>query len=451
LQLHILISLTAIGFSLAARMVSAAPEATPLDLCLRTIAQAHSEAGKGLLMRALESDGRSMESRVRAVCAIEDQLRRYGPPTSVRWLDQWPGSLGGVFEIRYKNGQTVRGGLLLARSDVPLIRKLYVSRPLPSAETLEKLLRAGGVAPDTCRVNLCAIDLATDAKTATLVRGVNEDRRVYLASLHKLTVLRALSRKIRAGDAAWSEVVQVQRPLKSRGSGILKNWPDGAPVTIYTLATLMLAESDNAATDHLITRVSRGAIEDAVRLGCFSSEPDPRNFPYLLMTELVSLRYRGGDRRIEVLANYVGADQKKRMRILRDLRGTSMGKQPERIVSRPPVGADKIGWFASPREVCLTAVALARSSKWDPSQAEMAILRTGSNKIDLLPVAGDYVAAKAGLDWGHRSRFALVKSRSGKWHAVCLMLNGDERKVHSIDIDLLFEHIMYLAISGHLK
>ena len=36
-------------------------------------------------------------------------------------------------------------------------------------------------------------------------------------------------------------------------SGITQSWPAGSPVTLQTLATLMISISDNTATDTLVT------------------------------------------------------------------------------------------------------------------------------------------------------------------------------------------------------
>ena len=44
-----------------------------------------------------------------------------------------------------------------------------------------------------------------------------------------------------------------------------QDWPKGAPVTLHTLATLMISISDNTATDQLIAIVGRDAIAEELR------------------------------------------------------------------------------------------------------------------------------------------------------------------------------------------
>ena len=45
-------------------------------------------------------------------------------------------------------------------------------------------------------------------------------------------------------------------------SGILQDWPVGTPLTLQTLASLMISESDNTATDALLATVGREAVEE---------------------------------------------------------------------------------------------------------------------------------------------------------------------------------------------
>ncbi len=60
-------------------------------------------------------------------------------------------------------------------------------------------------------------------------------------------MLDALRSSIDSGDHAWDEVVTLAAGRKSLGSGILQTWPDGSPLTLHTLATLMISRSDNTA------------------------------------------------------------------------------------------------------------------------------------------------------------------------------------------------------------
>ncbi len=70
-----------------------------------------------------------------------------------------------------------------------------------------------------------------------------------IGSAFKLYVLSTLSREIAARRRSWNDVVPLDQ--RSYPSGILQDWPQGTPMTLQTLATLMIAISDNTATDQL--------------------------------------------------------------------------------------------------------------------------------------------------------------------------------------------------------
>jgi beta-lactamase class A len=95
----------------------------------------------------------------------------------------------------------------------------------------------------------------------SILASVNADQPLAVASTFKLAVLAALKQDIEAGNHRWDEVIPVKREWKSLPSGILQDWPDNAPVTLQTIATLMVSMSDNTATDMIINVVGRDKVE----------------------------------------------------------------------------------------------------------------------------------------------------------------------------------------------
>ncbi|TGD67441.1 hypothetical protein EYC08_01910 [Tabrizicola sp. WMC-M-20] len=68
-----------------------------------------------------------------------------------------------------------------------------------------------------------------------------------------------------AGQRDWADVVRLDSHHISLPSGLMQDWPVGSSVTLHTAALLMIAESDNTATDLLIDLLGRDRI--AARLG----------------------------------------------------------------------------------------------------------------------------------------------------------------------------------------
>lgn len=86
-----------------------------------------------------------------------------------------------------------------------------------------------------------------------------KDAEVALAigSAFKLAILKALQNEISTGNRKWDDVVLLTANLRSLPSGILQDFPDGAPITLHTLAALMISKSDNTATDMLLALLGR--------------------------------------------------------------------------------------------------------------------------------------------------------------------------------------------------
>ncbi len=94
--------------------------------------------------------------------------------------------------------------------------------------------------------------------------ALNADESLAVGSTFKLAVLVALQRQIQAGEHSWSQVVQLKTAYKSLSSGILQTWPAGTYLTLQTLASLMISQSDNTAADTLIHIVGRAAIDPLI-------------------------------------------------------------------------------------------------------------------------------------------------------------------------------------------
>ena len=96
------------------------------------------------------------------------------------------------------------------------------------------------------------------------------DRPLAIGSAAKLAVLVALRDAVAAGRLGWDQVVPLAPSWRSLPSGQLQDWPDGTPLTIATLANLMISVSDNTATDALIRLVGREAVEAVPPIPRFS-------------------------------------------------------------------------------------------------------------------------------------------------------------------------------------
>ena len=96
-----------------------------------------------------------------------------------------------------------------------------------------------------------------------LLWGHDPDRQFKAASTIKIAILIALFRAIDAGSLTLGERRTLQAGDKVPGSGVLKGLDEGLPLTLHDLAHLMIAISDNSASNMLIDAVGLNAVNVA--------------------------------------------------------------------------------------------------------------------------------------------------------------------------------------------
>ncbi len=173
-------------------------------------------------------------------------------------------------------------------------------------------------------------------KNGEEVASHNADTPLGVGSAFKLAVLAALQDQIEAGTHAWDEVVELKTEWKSLPSGILQNWPDGTPLTLQTLATLMISVSDNTATDALIHVVGREAVE----------AKGARNRPFLTTQELFKLK---DPQNSALLERYLTGDEGAKRAVSTQLADLPL---PNAAVFAGAPLALEVEWFFTPAELC---------------------------------------------------------------------------------------------------
>jgi beta-lactamase class A len=166
--------------------------------------------------------------------------------------------------------------------------------------------------------------------------GIDADTPLAVGSAFKLAILAALRDKIEKKKAAWTDVALLRPETKSLPSGTLQTWPEGAPLTLYSLAARMISESDNTATDMLLERLGREAIEPYA----------PRNKPFLETREVFILKTAAN---ASYLERYQKADEAGRRALLKEV-----DKLPLPDISKvhtEPTALD-VEWYFTPRELC---------------------------------------------------------------------------------------------------
>jgi beta-lactamase class A len=98
---------------------------------------------------------------------------------------------------------------------------------------------------------------------------LHADRKCPTASVIKLPILVHALRLAAAGEVSLDETVRLTEADKKPGSGILQSLGDGLTLSLRDACTLMIAISDNTATNLVLDRVSiEGVNACMAALGC---------------------------------------------------------------------------------------------------------------------------------------------------------------------------------------
>ncbi|MFD2136191.1 serine hydrolase [Novosphingobium resinovorum] len=242
-----------------------------------------------------------------------------------------------TFTLKLANG-TAPARIELGSGDKPLVAGFRIFAVTPAGDSLDKLDADFAALPG--KAGFAVYRLGDDAPV--LAKGREVTTPFAVGSSFKLYVLAALARQVKEGKRRWSDVVPVSG--KSFPSGTVHTLPDGAPVTVHTLASLMISISDNTATDMLVRLAGQEALAREVRLARHA-RPEAMA-PIMTTAQLFALK-RGGD---AVTERYASASPQERQRQLDALDLSRVSEaDPGEVFGHGPVAIDRIEWFASPQ------------------------------------------------------------------------------------------------------
>jgi beta-lactamase class A len=159
-----------------------------------------------------------------------------------------------ALQIRFERG-IAKGGIAIDPAQENRVSELRF--------TSVEALTMDDDTPEKVSADLAALPGSVNAWFGPLDGGApviryHADVPLAVGSTFKLYVLAALAEDVKDGRRRWTDVVAMTE--KSYPSGQLQNWPKGAPVTLHTLASLMISISDNTATDQLIKELGKERI-----------------------------------------------------------------------------------------------------------------------------------------------------------------------------------------------
>ena len=94
--------------------------------------------------------------------------------------------------------------------------------------------------------------------------GLREGERFQLASVFKVPLLMTLHKQIHLGRVSLDDRINFTERMKTYGSGLMAGMKPGLNISVQDLQLLMMARSDNTATDILFDLVTPAAIAETV-------------------------------------------------------------------------------------------------------------------------------------------------------------------------------------------
>ena len=296
----------------------------------------------------------------------------------------------------------------IAVDSAGLISSLWINPPLIYSASLEDALTKFADLPGQFSVIVTT--------NGDVLGDLDSDAPMAVGSSFKLAVLKTLDKLIGAGKLEWDQVVEIEDGWRSLPSGQLQDWPEAAPVTIHSLASLMMSVSDNTATDGLMDLVTRGSLENV----------SPRNRPFLTTREFFQLKRRDAE---ETRAKVVAGNFDERMRTLSSLSDKALPEIGE--LNTDPLL--QIEWFFSARELCKLMD--------DVRHLDVAQINPGV----ALKSDWDEVAYKGGSDFGALNYTTSVTNKSGDTYCVSATWNNSE------PLDETAFSMLYAGLLHHLK
>lgn len=260
-----------------------------------------------------------------------------------------------------------------------------------------------------------------------LITGERNHLDMAVGSSFKLAILATLDDQIRRHRMRWDDVVRIDR--RSVSTSEIVSWPMGSPLTLHTLAALMISDSDNVATDILLHHIGRQRIEAFARNHGGLSGPNA--FPMLSTIEATALKNPALG---EVRTRWLTGDEAQRRELLEEEQALFTPENVDfSVFNDGPADIDSIEWFAS-------SDSLARLLGWlstRGSEEARAILAINPGIPTEAAARWDYLGYKGGSEPGVMAMNLLMRDAQGRTYVAAIAWNNDQAPVDEAALVML--------------
>lgn len=310
---------------------------------------------------------------------------------------------------------------------------LLFTGPEMAGDTLDKLAADIRALPGTTGLGIYALGEGAPR----LVAGIAPDKAMPLGSAFKLWVLGEVAREVGAGERKWSDVVPIGPA--SLPSGITQNWPAGSPVTVQTLATLMISISDNTATDTLVSLEGDRLDDFVTKAGA------PGLAPMLTTRQMFALKSPAN---ADLAAQWATSLMPSARRTLLDRNAARLRTTPvdPMMFAGRPTKIDTLEWFASPAETAGILDWLRKQGGETP----LSLLAINPGIDPTTRGKFDYIGFKGGSEPGVVTLNFLVRRKDGRWLAIAAGWHRNDAGVEENRLIMLMTRALVLLADAPL-
>jgi hypothetical protein len=329
--------------------------------------------------------------------------------------------LSGKFEAILEKGFVMPVTIGLLPAPPHSIVTLWFGPPAPGLKDLNAAAEEMAKLPGSVSFGVYRLG----DKEPALVVEKNAESALALGSAFKLYVLGALVRDLADGKHHLEDVVKLEERWCSMPSGKLQRWPKGSPVTLATLASLMISESDNTATDHLLFTLGREKVE--AMLPVMGNSSAARNQPFLSTGEMFRMKYFDGGKLAE---EYLKLDVPARREFLaKEVAAQPLDpKQMDPGALVHPSHIDTVEWFASAHDLARAMDWLRRATESPETKAVREILGINPG-LDISKEDFPFIGFKGGSEVGVLNLTYLLRAQNGDWYAASAGWNDPDAAV----------------------
>lgn len=340
----------------------------------------------------------------------------------------------GRFDFIFEKGYTVPATLGIDADEPRLLNTLFLGIPIRNSATLDEIVNELKTLPG--ETSLLITSLGKDG-TRPIV-AYNADREMAIGSAFKLYILSELVREVGARERKWTDVVPLDGKIASLPSGMLQSWPAGSPVTLHTLASMMISISDNTAADELLMTLGRERVE-AILAGTGHIKPE-LNVPFLSTLEVFKLK---GEPTGQAATAYLALDAKGRRAFLADTIAKVKSEDAKPFQDGKPAYVDKIEWFASAADMCRVMNWLRQQTEGDKTARQILAINPGSG-LSIPRDKWQYVGFKGGSEPGVLNMTYLLQSTKGEWYALSVGWNDRQAPLQNEKLFALLQQVLKL-------